>query len=89
MSPRYAGDRGVDGRADGVPNAEITTLYLINRILEDHDKFKKLSSFPIDVHVLIAKTSLGAGPNSFDQFVHIVWATLYDNLKDAHEHRIV
>ena len=80
-------DIPVDGRKYGLSNECITTLYLLNRFAEDAIIFKNLSSFPIEVHVLIPTSEKEI--NSVSQLKHIVWATLYDNLKDAENHRIL
>jgi hypothetical protein len=82
-------DVPVDGRKYDLPNNHITTLYLLNRFADDIAIFQNLNSFPIEVHVLISKSSTLEVISSYSQFKHIVWATLYDNLKDAESHIVV
>jgi len=66
---------------------DVDTLYLINRV--DEHAFDTLNKFPIDVHVLIAKTTKITSPISLSELQNIAWACLYDNEADAYEHRIV
>lgn len=82
-------DVPVDLTRDGLSNSPIRTLYLLNRFVDQEDAFKTLTSFPIYVHVLIPKTLGGEGLSSRSDFVNIAWATLYDNLKDAQEDRVI
>lgn len=81
-------DLPLSGQEYNLPAVPIITHYLVNRHLEDRSVFKELSSFPIDVYVLIPK-SLENEIVSLSQLQNISWATLYDNLKDAEDHRIV
>lgn len=76
------------GREYNLPDVPITTHYLTNRHLDDRGIFRDLSSFPINVYVLIPK-SLDDKIISLNQLQNISWATLSDNLKDAEDHRIM
>ena len=62
-------------------------LYLINR--HDENAFDKLNKFPIHVHVLIIKTREKIVPTCLDDLYHIAWASLYNNKKDAYNHKMI
>lgn len=73
-------------REAGFPD-DTTALYLTNRHVEDRATFRNLSSFPIDVYVLIPKSTAETEVTSLGQLENMYWATLYDDLKDAENHQ--
>jgi hypothetical protein len=75
------------GQKYGLLGNDITKFYLVNRV--DECAFESLNKFPIDVHILIVKSSTTIVPNSLDELQNIAWGCLYDNERDAKEHRIV
>lgn len=75
------------GQKYGLLNNDITSFYLVNRV--DENAFEKLDRFPIDVHILIIKENITINPSSFKELQNVAWGCLYDNEKDAIEHRIV
>ena len=78
-------DRPIIGQKYGLLDNDIQTLYLVNRINED--AFDKFNLFPIDVHVLIPKSINKLKPSSLSDMQNIAWACLYDNEKDARDHK--
>ena len=80
-------DKPLIGQKYGLSNYDVNVLYLINRV--DECAFDTLSKFPIDVYVLIAKTSQIVNPILLTELQNIAWACLYDNEVDAYEHRII
>ncbi len=80
-------DRPLIGQKYNLLDEEIAKFYLINRV--DENAFNKLDNFPIDVHVLIKKRKEIINPHSLSELQNIAWACLYNNLKDAEEHKIV
>lgn len=82
-------DVPVDLTKDDTSNSLTKTLYLSNRFVDQIPSFKALSPFPIYVNILTPKSVSVESPSSPTDFINIAWATLYDNLKDAEDHRIV
>lgn len=79
-------DKPIIGQKYGLLGNDIQTLYLVNRVNEN--AFDKLDSFPIDVHVLIPKSSENHVPTTIADMQNIAWACLYDNEEDAKNHKI-
>ena len=80
-------DQLIIGQKFGLLDTDISTLYLINRFNEQ--AFDNLESFPIDVHVLIPKSSRNLLPSSLSDMQNIAWACLYDNIQDAEKHKMI
>jgi len=80
-------DAPLIGQKYGFGDADVSVVYLINRV--DEDAFEKLNSFPIDVHVLIPKVKGDKEPLTLSQLQNIAWACLYDNETDARIHKPV
>ena len=80
-------DKILIGQKYGLKNVDIDTFYLINRV--DEYAFDTLNLFPIDVFVLIPVMPEVTNPSSLLELQNIAWACLYDNEKDAYEHKIV
>ena len=80
-------DNPLSGQVYGLQNHTVNTFYLVNRV--DEYAFDTLDKFPIDVHVLIVKTTEQLNPTSLSELQNIAWACLYDNETDAYEHRVV
>jgi hypothetical protein len=68
-------ERPLLGQKYGRGDQNIFIFYLINRINEN--AFDALSSFPIDVHVLITKDQGMKVPSSLSDLENIAWACLY------------
>ena len=79
-------DKPIIGQKYGLLGNDIQTLYLVNRVNEQ--AFDRLDSFPIDVHVLIPKSSENLVPKTIADMQNIAWACLYDNEEDAKKHKI-
>jgi len=79
-------DKILIGQKYGFQNIDIDTFYLINRIEES--AFDALNLFPIDVFVLIPIAPEIINPSTLSELQNIAWACLYDNEKDAIEHKI-
>ena len=79
-------DRPLIGQKYGLLN-DITKFYLINRV--DEQAFDKFKKYPIDVYVLIQKKDNTASVSSLLDLQNIAWACIYNNQKDAFEHRII
>lgn len=77
-------DTPIFGQDYGLGGAYIRELYLVGRFVE----LKELNSFPFEVHVFIPKLNQIDNINSFAQLQNIGWASVYDNEKDAIEHKI-
>jgi hypothetical protein len=75
------------GQKYGLLGNDITKFYLVNRV--DESAFKNLNKFPIDVHILVVKSSATIEPNSLEELQNIAWGCLYDNKQDAKEHRVI
>ena len=81
-------DLPINGELYGLPNRQITSLYILNRFEQDLEAFRNLNPLPIEVHILIRKSDeVIGGDTAFDQFKHIVWATIYDKLDDAKQRK--
>ncbi len=80
-------DKHLIGQKYGLANANITKFYLVNRI--DENAFEKLNKFPIDVHIMIVKNNTIINPASLKELQNIAWGCIYNNKKDAMDHRIV
>lgn len=80
-------DKPLIGQKYGLLGNDITKFYLVNRV--DENAFNKLNKFPIDVHVLIVKNPETINPSSKSELQNIAWACLYDNEKDAINHRVI
>jgi hypothetical protein len=80
-------DQPLIGQKYGLLGDDITKFYLVNRV--DENAFDKLNKFPIDVHILIVKNPKTINPTSIMELQNIAWACLYDNKKDAINHRVV
>ena len=78
-------DTPLIGQKYGLLDNDISKLYLINRINEN--AFDTLTKFPIDVHVLIPSSQKNLNPSTLSNFQNIAWACLYDNIKDARNHK--
>lgn len=79
-------DNPVIGQQYGLGGKDISTLYLVNRF--DEQAFDKLNSFPIYVYVSIPKSPSIIDPTSLHDLQNIAWASLYNNEKDAWQHKI-
>jgi hypothetical protein len=77
----------LNGQKYGLLGDDIIVFYLINRF--DEQAFDKLDKFPIDVYVLIRKENNVVDISSLSELQNIAWACLYDNEKDAKDHRII
>lgn len=76
-------DVPVFGQDYGLGGKKIDSLYLVGRF----DDIEELNIFPFEVHVLIPK--VGLEPiSSLNQLQNIGWASVYDNKKDAIEHKL-
>lgn len=80
-------DKPLIGQKYGLLDKDVTIFYLVNRFNEN--AFDELNLFPIDVYVLIMKNYETINPSSLYELQNIAWACLYDNEKDAINHRIV
>lgn len=74
------------GQQYGWGGEDIDKIYVTNRF--EGDSLDKLDTFPIDVYVLIPKNPKIFLPSSLSELSNIAWACLYDNLKDAENHKI-
>ena len=79
-------DQPLIGQKYGLLGVDVTTFYLVNRV--DESAFEHFHTFPVDVHVLLMKSSTKTMPHSLDELQNIAWACLYENEQDAKEHRI-
>ncbi len=77
-------DAPIFGQDYGLGGADISELHLVGRF----EELKELNSFPFEVHVFIPKSNKFDNINSFVQLQNIGWASVYDNEKDAIEHKI-
>ena len=80
-------DIPVIGQKYGLFVHDIKKLYLVNRVNEN--AFINLNKFPIDVHILIPKSLENLEPRSLSQLQNIAWGCIYNNKKDARNHRIL
>ena len=80
-------EKPLTGQKYGLLGNDITKFYLINRF--DENAFDMLNKFPIDVYVLIVKNPEAINTSSLSELQNIAWACLYDNEKDAINHRVV
>ena len=80
-------DKPLIGQKYGLLDNDISKFYLVNRV--DENAFDNLNKFPIDVHVLIIKKTETINPSSLSELQNIAWACLYDNEKDAINHRVI
>ena len=80
-------DKPLIGQKYRLLNKDVTKFYLMSRVNES--AFDKMNKFPIDVHVLIVKKPEIINPSSLAELQNIAWACLYDNEKDAINHRVV
>lgn len=78
-------DNPVIGQKYGLTH-DVQELYLINRF--DELAFDRLCEFPIDVYVLVAKSSFMDRISSIGDMENIAWACIYDNLRDAQQHKL-
>jgi hypothetical protein len=79
-------DTPIIGQKYGLGGIDIQTVYLLPRFIED--PFNKLDIFPIDVCVLIPISVKNLVPKSLSDLQNIAWACLYNNKKDAKNHKI-
>ncbi len=77
-------DTPIFGQDYGLGGAYISELYLVGRF----EELKELNSFPFEVHVFIPKSDQFNSINSLSQLQNIGWASVYDNERDAAEHKI-
>lgn len=78
-------DNPVIGQKYGL-TYDIKKLYLINRF--DESAFDRLCNFPIDVYVLVVKNPTMDRISSIDDLENIAWACIYDDLRDAQQHKL-